>query len=140
MSRTRASFEQGLASSATATWHGTTPNDANAITLALADLTPDKTGSIVIETGGHKLWLEINGYEEVLRRGIAPEDSHSEHFDVSGMDFIKFLNGTVLYYSADEVHLVLGRETFPAIVRLQDARSLASVIDYELNAKPIRRH
>jgi len=138
--RLRASFRRDLASSASAIWHGTAPEDANAITLTLADLTPDKTGSIVIETGGQKLWLEINGYEEVLRRGIAPDDSHSEHFDVSGMDFIKFLNGTMLYYSAGDVHLVLGRETFPALRALKDSRSLAAVIDHELNARPNRRH
>jgi hypothetical protein len=100
----------------------------------------DRTGSIVIQTGGQKLWLEINGYEEVLKRGIAPDDSRSEHFDVSGMDFIKFLNGITLYYAADEVRIVLGPETFLAQRPTPNIRSLAAAIDRALTDRPSRRH
>ncbi|MBK8158512.1 MAG: hypothetical protein IPK59_06990 [Rhodospirillaceae bacterium] len=94
--------------------------------MTLAELASDRTGSIVIETSGQKLWLEINGYEEVLLRGVAPDDTQSEHFDVLGMDYIKFLNCTVLYYAADDVHLVLGPEAFPAIKKFQGALSLSA--------------
>lgn len=111
---------------------------ANVISLGLDDLVPDETGSIVIQTDGDTLSILLSGYEEVLKRGIAADGTRSEHFDVSGLDFIKFLNGTTLYFAADEVHVTLGPEKYPTPQRSDPARSLSSLIDRELRGKPYK--
>lgn len=83
---------------------------ANFIALSLPDLLLDDTGSIVIETGGDMLVIELSGYQDVVKRGIAPDGTLSQHFNVSGMDYCQFLDGTRLYYAADEVRLLLAPE------------------------------
>lgn len=83
---------------------------ANFASLSLHDLVPDDQGALVIETGGDVLVIELSDFQEVVRRGIAPEGSQTQYFNVSGMDFCQFLDGTVLYFSAEDVRLVLAPE------------------------------
>lgn len=80
---------------------------ANFVALSLHDLVPDDQGALVIETGGDVLVIELSDFQDVVRRGIAPEGTQTQYFNVSGMDYCQFLDGTVLYYSADSVRLVL---------------------------------
>lgn len=79
----------------------------NFVALSLADLMVDASSSVVIQTGGDMLVIELSDYGEVARRGIAPEGTKTQHFNVSGMDFCQFMDGTRIYYAADEVRLVL---------------------------------
>lgn len=77
------------------------------VALSLADLMVDASSSVVIQTAGDMLVIELSDYGEVVRRGIAPDGTKTQHFDVSGMDFCQFRDGTCVYYTAAEVRLVL---------------------------------
>jgi hypothetical protein len=79
----------------------------NFVALSLADLMVDASGAVVIQTAGEMLVIELSGYHDVIRRGIAPEGTMTQHFNVSGMDFCQFRDGTRIYYTAGEVRLVL---------------------------------
>lgn len=79
----------------------------NFVALSLGDLMVDASGSVVIQTAGDLLVIELSGYHDVIRRGIAPEGTMTQHFNVSGMDFCQFRDGTRIYYTAGEVRLVL---------------------------------
>jgi hypothetical protein len=103
-------------------------------------LVPDRTGSILIQTGGEELVIEIDDYEGAVRRGIAAEGTRSEHGDVSGFDFVKFQGGTVLYFATDEVHVVLGRKKLFSVQQLVGLQSLVSAIDSELEDNAPSRH
>lgn len=80
---------------------------AHFMTLSVRDLVPDDNGAVVIETGGEVLVVELTHFQNVLRRGIAPEGTLTQHFDVSGMDFCRLAGGIVVYFRAENVRLVL---------------------------------
>lgn len=87
--------------------HSDTPS---VLFLSLDDLVPDDTGSIVVLAGGNNLILSLGASEEVVDRGVAAPGSRSELFDLSGMDYCEFAGGTKLFYTQDEVRLILREE------------------------------
>lgn len=74
-----------------------------AIALQLDDLVPNSTGAVVIQGGNERLEIILEEANDLLARGIAADGTVSEHFDVSGYDYITFANGISLYYPAGEV-------------------------------------
>jgi len=111
------------------------------VALHLDDLMPDKTGAVVLQTDGERLEVQLEDWDEILSRGIAPEDTRSEHFDVSGMDYVTFANGVTLYFPAGDILLTL-KPTGAAKVGAP-SMSLFQLIDRELHRErplPIRRH
>ena len=89
---------------------GAHPAAPNVLFLSLDDLVPDDTSSIVIMTGGDNLIVKLASSEEVVDRGIAESGSRSELFDVSGMDYCQFSSGTKLYYTQEDVRLILSED------------------------------
>ncbi|MBI2254038.1 MAG: hypothetical protein HYU58_05420 [Proteobacteria bacterium] len=106
------------------------------VALNLDDLLPDKTGAVVIQVDGERLEIQLDDGDEILARGIAPEDTQSEHFDVSGMDFVSFANGVTLYFPAGEVHLTF--KSAPKKKAAPPPMSMFQLIERELhNEKPL---
>lgn len=113
---------------------GSLQSDADGAPLSVAlhldDLIPDKTGAIVIQSDGERLEIQLEDWDEVLARGIASEETRSEHFDVSGMDFVTFSNGVTLYFPAGQIALTLKPAPRPA--SSTPKLSLFKLIDREL--------
>lgn len=104
------------------------------VALHLDDLMPDRTGAVVLQTDGERLEIQLEDWDEILTRGIAPDDTHSEHFDVSGMDFVTFANGVTLYFPAGDILITLKQVTSPKTAK--PAMSLYQLIDRELHKEP----
>jgi hypothetical protein len=102
------------------------------VVLHLDDLMPDKTGAVVLQADGERLEIRLEDWDEILTRGIAPDDTQSEHFDVSGMDFVTFANGVTLYFPAGDILLTLKPSSAPK--RAKPHLSLFQLIDQELKA------
>jgi hypothetical protein len=103
------------------------------VVLHLDDLLPDKTGAVVLQADGERLEIRLEDWDEILTRGIAPDDTQSEHFDVSGMDFVTFANGVTLYFPAGNILLTLKPAASPK--RAKPHLSLFQLIDQELHKK-----
>jgi hypothetical protein len=111
------------------------------VALHLDDLMPDRTGAVVLQADGERLEIQLEDWDEILTRGIAPEDTRSEHFDVSGMDYVTFANGVTLYFPAGDILLTL--KPTVAAKTSPPSMSLFQLIDRELHHKrpvPARRH
>lgn len=120
---------------------GTDPAALLSVALHLDDLMPDKTGAVVLQADGERLEIQLEDWDEILTRGIAPEDTQSEHFDVSGMDYVTFANGVTLYFPAGDILLTLKPAT--AVKTNSPSMSLFHLIDRELHhERPLisRRH
>lgn len=105
------------------------------VVLQLDDLMPDKTGAVVLQADGERLEIQLEDWDEILTRGIAPDDTQSEHFDVSGMDFVTFANGVTLYFPAGDILLTLKSTDTPRTAKPR--LSLFQLIDQELHGKSI---
>lgn len=104
------------------------------VVVGLDDLIPDRVGAVVLQTDGERLEILLEDWTEVLTRGIAPEDTRSEHFDVSGMDFVTFSNGVTLFFPAGDILITLKKTATPKTDN--PAMPLFQLIDHELDKEP----
>lgn len=80
--------------------------NGDAISLSLADLLPDSSGAIVIESDSGDLSIRILTDEPVVDAGVVETLVTAAGEDVSGHAFFAFSNGTTLY-APREVDLLI---------------------------------